>query len=85
KKGIIAVGSDADLVVLDPQKRVRLSVDNLHSNIDYSIYEDVTVTGYPVATISRGEIVSEDGHFTGKRGRGQFVKGKAFQSKRPDL
>lgn len=85
KKGVIAVGSDADLVVLDPQKRVRLSVDNLHSNIDYSIYEDVTVTGYPVATISRGEIVSEDGHFTGKRGRGQFVKGKAFQSKRPDL
>ncbi len=85
KKGVIAIGSDADLVVLDPQKKVRLSVDNLHSNIDYSIYEDVTVTGYPVATISRGEVVNEDGHFTGKRGRGQFVKGKAFQSKRPDL
>jgi hypothetical protein len=36
-------------------------------------------------TISRGEVVNEEGNFTGKRGRGQFIKGKAFQSKRPEL
>ncbi len=85
RKGSIAVGSDADIVLLDPHKKVRLSLDNLHSNIDYSIYEDVSVTGYPIMTISRGEIIHEDGKFIGRRGRGEFVKGKPFQTKRPDL
>jgi len=85
RKGTIAVGSDADIIIFDPQKRVRLSVDNLHSNIDYSIYEDVTVTGYPVMTISRGEVIAENGQFIGKKGRGQFVKGVPFTSGRPSL
>ena len=73
RKGSIQVGSDADLVVIDPNKRVRLTADVLHSRIDYSIYDDVRTQGYPVLTVSRGEIVMEDGEFVGKRGRGKFL------------
>ena len=75
-KGSIAVGADADLVVIDPSKRVRLSADVLHSKIDYSIYDDVTTQGYPVLSLSRGEVVMEDGQFVGRKGRGRFVSRK---------
>jgi len=85
RKGQLAIGSDADLVVLDPQKKVRLSRDNLHSKLDHSIYEDVTVTGYPVVTVARGEVVYEDGKFTGKKGRGAFVKREPYANKRLEL
>jgi dihydropyrimidinase len=76
-KGSIAVGADADLVVIDPKKRVRLTADVLHSRIDYSIYEDIATEGYPVLTLSRGEVVMEDGEFVGKKGRGRFVPRRA--------
>ncbi len=72
-KGTIFVGGDADLVVLDPKKRVRLSKDVLHSQIDYSIYEDVTVEGFPVYTVSRGRVIYEEGQFTGQKGAGRFI------------
>jgi dihydropyrimidinase len=85
RKGTLAIGSDADIVILDPKKKMRLSVDNLHSNIDYSIYEDVTVTGYPVVTISHGRIVAQDGQIMAKAGQGQFVKGEPFPTGKPDI
>jgi dihydropyrimidinase len=72
-KGSIAVGSDADLIVIDPNKRVRLTADVMHSRIDYSIYDHITTQGYPVLTLSRGEVVMENGDFLGKRGSGRFV------------
>jgi len=72
-KGRIAVGWDADFVVIDPNKRVRLTAEALHSRIDYSIYDDITTDGYPVLTVSRGEVVMEEGAFVGQRGRGRFV------------
>jgi dihydropyrimidinase len=72
-KGSIAVGADADLVVIDPNKRVRLTADVLHTKIDYSIYDDITTEGYPVLTVSRGEMVMEDGEFVGRKGRGRFI------------
>ena len=72
-KGSIAVGSDADLVVIDPNKRVRLTADVLHTKIDYSIYDHITTEGYPILTVSRGEIVMEDGSFTGRKGQGRFI------------
>jgi dihydropyrimidinase len=74
EKGLIAVGSDADLVIFDPEKKVRLTVDNLHTKLDYSVYEDITATGYPTVTISKGKVVQENGQFTGKKGAGKFIK-----------
>lgn len=73
KKGAIAVGSDADLAILDPNLELELSPENLHTKIDYTIYEGLKVKGIPVTTISRGKPVILDRQFVGKRGEGQFV------------
>jgi D-hydantoinase len=73
RKGRIAVGFDADIVVIDPEKRVRLGRETLHSALDHSIYEGVEVTGYPVLTVARGEVVAEDGQITGRPGRGEYL------------
>lgn len=72
-KGSIEVGSDADLVFIDPDKSVRMTAEVLHSKIDYSIYDHIKTEGYPVLTLSRGELVMENGEFVGKRGRGRFI------------
>jgi dihydropyrimidinase len=84
QSGTIAVGSDANLVVFEPEKSVRLTADNLHSKIDHSIYENYTCHGYPVITISRGEIIHEHGNFNAKKGRGRFLKRKTRRDKTPD-
>ena len=76
-KGSISVGSDADLVIIDPSKRVKMTADVLHSRIDYSIYDHITTEGYPVLTVSRGRVVMEDGEFVGKMGRGRFIPRRA--------
>jgi len=73
QKGVIKEGSDADLVIIDPEKRVVLGRDKLHSNVDYSAYEGFDVRGYPVCTISRGEPIIRDGSFAGRAGRGKFI------------
>jgi dihydropyrimidinase len=76
RKGRILPGYDADLVVFDPKRHVTLSHTNLHSNIDHSTYEGVEVTGYPVVTISRGDVLVEDGALHAAPGRGRFVERK---------
>ena len=73
KKGVIAAGSDADIVVFDPSVTKVLTHDMLHENTDYTPYEGIRLTGYPVLTISRGEIIVQDGRFVGKKGRGRFL------------
>jgi dihydropyrimidinase len=55
-------------------REVVLSVDSLHSALPFSSYEGVAVRGYPVTTISRGEVIVEDGVFVGPRDRGRFVE-----------
>lgn len=72
RKGVIAVGSDADLLVFDPDRPTRLSHETLHSQIAYSIYDHITVPGYPVATLVRGRVVARDGQFVGESGWGTF-------------
>lgn len=74
QKGVIAPGSDADMVILDPGKKTVITQKNLHSNVDYSAYEGCAVQGWPVCTISRGEVIVTDGKFTGSPGRGKFIK-----------
>jgi dihydropyrimidinase len=73
-KGHLAPGYDADIVLFDPAKELTYSAEMLHSNINYTPYQGVTVTGAPVTTISRGEVIAQDGKFIGRRGRGRFLK-----------
>lgn len=74
KKGTIQVGSDGDLVVIDPNYEKVLTVSELHSNVDYTAYEGVKVKGYPIMTISNGEIIVNIGRLIGEKGRGKFIK-----------
>jgi len=74
RKGAIAAGSDADLVIFDPDKKVTVSHENLQTNCDWSPYEGFRLTGYPEITISRGRVVAESGRFVGRPGHGQFVR-----------
>lgn len=74
RKGHIAVGSDADIVLIDPDKEVTMTRDILHENVDYTMYEGFKVRGYPVLTMVRGEIIVQDNKFIGKKGYGKFIK-----------
>ncbi len=76
KKGIIQVGSDADLVVLDMDKTVTLAPEHLNSFADFSIYEGRAIKGWPWMTISRGTVVFEGDTITGKRGHGRYLPRK---------
>ena len=76
KKGTIAVGSDADIVVFDPERRETISVDNEathHMKVDYSTYEGIEVTGMPETVLSRGRVVVSGGSLETKGG-GQFIR-----------
>jgi len=74
KKGVIAEGSDADLVLIDPDVKTRLTKEMLHENCDYTPYDGMPLCGYPVMTISRGETVAQEGRFVGKKGHGRFIR-----------
>jgi dihydropyrimidinase len=74
KKGTIAPGFDADLVVYDPEKDFTISHENMHSDVDHTIWEGVELKGYPVMTFSRGKLVFSEGEFLGEAGWGKFIK-----------
>ena len=74
KKGTIAPGSDADIVVFDPEKKQKLSAKTLHMKVDYNPYEGREVTGVSETVLSRGRVIVENGKFTGKAGSGSFLK-----------
>jgi dihydropyrimidinase len=72
-KGTIAIGADADLAVWDPAKRVTLTNALMNHAIDYTPYEGIVVTGWPVATIRRGEVVMQEGKVQAEKGTGRFL------------
>ncbi len=74
RKGTIAPGSDADIVVWDPQKRLTISASAHHSNVNYNLFEGTEVTGAPEVVLVRGQVIVEGDELVGKPGDGQFVK-----------
>lgn len=80
QKGTIQPGSDADLVLWDPEKRRVLSAKTHHQNIDFNLFEGTEVQGIPVMTLSRGEIVYEAGELKAERGRGRYLSRPPFAS-----
>ena len=76
KKGAIAVGSDADIVIFDPDMNKKLTLDDLHADSDYSIWEGFECRGYPVMTILRGKVIVEEGRLAGSSSDGQWLSRK---------
>ncbi len=74
KKGTIAPGSDADIVIFDPEKTTTLSAKTHHMRVDYNPYEGRQVTGVTDTVLSRGKVIIDAGKFTGKAGAGTFLK-----------
>ncbi len=74
RKGMIAIGSDADLVLVDLKRKVKIQHEKLHSSTDYNVYEGWEVTGWPVATWVRGQQVMKDSQITAKPGLGRWLK-----------
>ena len=77
RKGTMAVGSDGDLVVWDPDKEVTLAAKTLHMRVDYNPYEGRVIKGAPAVVLSRGDVIVDHGEFKGRKGRGEFVKRQA--------
>ena len=74
RKGTIAIGSDADIVIFDPDKEQTLSVKSHHMNVDYNAYEGKKIRGVVETVFSRGKIVVEKGQYKGRAGDGRFLK-----------
>jgi dihydropyrimidinase len=74
RKGTIAPGSDADVVIFDPEKKLTISASTHHSKADYNLFEGTEVTGTPELVMRRGEILVEGGELVAKPGSGQFVR-----------
>ncbi len=74
RKGTIAVGSDADIVVFDPDAESVISAQTHHMNIDYNLYEGMAVKGVPEVVIANGRVLVEDGEYTGISAGGRFLK-----------
>jgi dihydropyrimidinase len=73
RKGDIAVGYDADIVIFDPERPFTITPESLHETAGWTLYDGMTVRGWPQATLSRGEIITLDGELLAEAGRGRFV------------
>jgi dihydropyrimidinase len=73
RKGVIAVGADADLAVWDPDRETTVTNAQLHHRMDYTAFEGMRLRGWPVMTVARGDVVWRDGAFAAQPGRGRFI------------
>jgi dihydropyrimidinase len=80
QKGVIAVGSDADIVIFDPDLKKKLTMDDLHADTDYSIWEGFECEGYPIMTILRGKTIVRDGQLRGDAADGRWLSRKVAPS-----
>lgn len=78
QKGVLAPGADGDVVIIDPRQTTVIRHTDLHDNCDYSPWEGTRCSGAIIRTLSRGETLYSDGVFTGKAGRGRFLRRKPF-------
>jgi dihydropyrimidinase len=78
RKGTIAVGSDADLVIFDPKRKHTISAKTHHMRVDYSMFEGIAVTGMPDVVLSRGKVVVEGEKFLGRAGQGEFLRRSTY-------
>ncbi|CAN7480132.1 dihydropyrimidinase [Paenibacillus sp. LjRoot153] len=85
KKGTIAVGGDADIVIFDPNGKRTISAETHHMNVDYNPFEGLEITGEPVTVLSRGAYVIRDKQFVGESGNGQFIKRGTYVSSSSQL
>jgi dihydropyrimidinase len=83
QKGTIAVGADADVAIWNPDRKVTIRNDILHHQVDYTVYEGLEVTGWPEITLSRGEVVCENGEIKGRAGHGQFLARGPYEEIKP--
>ncbi len=72
-KGGLEIGKDADIVIYDPEKDFTIRQDTMHSDADHTVWEGVTLHGYPVQTYVRGTLVYDNGEFIGQRGFGKYI------------
>jgi dihydropyrimidinase len=78
RKGTIAVGSDADIVIFDPAAHDVISAKTHHMRVDYSMFEGIAITGVPKTVLSRGKAVIDSGKFVGRPGSGQFLRRQTY-------
>src|SRR5271155_6141727 len=83
KKGTIAVGSDADIAIWDPERETTITAGMLHDNVGYTPYEGRRLRGWPMTVLSRGRIVIDDGKLTAERGSGAFLPCALSAAARP--
>lgn len=83
RKGTIAVGSDADIALWDPEKKVTITADAIHDNMNYTPYEGMVAKGWPTTVISRGRIVIEDEELKVERGSGEYLKRDRPEAAKP--
>ena len=81
RKGTIAVGSDADIVIFDPNREQTISAKTHHMRVDYCAYEGWRVRGVTETVLSRGRVIVENNEFKGKAGAGRFIKRGTFAEK----
>ena len=78
RKGTIAPGSDADLLIFDPERHMTISAANQHQRVDYTPYEGMPVQGVPDTVLLRGRVIVKEGQYVGGEGGGQFLARKTF-------